>query len=356
MKKFLALLFSIVMVLFPILYRSSPVNTESDILSSISKVDAHLPTAKKDLPQKMPTKITMSFLGDCMMASYCGQETKGNMNWCIKNYETSYFFEKAYPIITQSDFTVANCECVLSDKPLSKSQKNHSPAYWYLGPSKAATIFKESSIDAVSLSNNHAKDYGETGYLETKRALEKADVKWGDYKNPILFNKDGIKIAVICHGFWGSYQERDIVNIIKDVATYTDIQIVFFHGGTERIHSPETWKINGCHAFIDAGADLVLGGHPHVLQPYEEYKGVSIVYSLGNFCYGGSKGPENRTILYQHTFNLDENKSIISSKEKIIPFYVFSGDTNNWQPCPVENKEIYNKIMNFMYGKITSPV
>lgn len=350
MKKFLALILSIVLIVFPIFSRSSvKPSVESTSVSTI-------PTTKKEIPKHNSTRITLSFLGDCMLASYCGQESKGNMNWCLKNYDTSYFFEKTLPLISKDDFTIANLECVLSDSALAKTPKNYSPAYWYLGPTKAAKVLKDSSIDAVSLSNNHAKDYGSAGYVDTKKALEKETVKWGDFENPIILKKDSVKIGIICHGFWGSYQQADIVAAIKKLSEYTDIQIVFFHGGTERIHSPEAWKIKGCYAFVNAGADLVIGGHPHVLQPYEEYKGVSIVYSIGNFCYGGSKGPENRTIVYQHTFTLDSNKKITSSEEKITPFYVFSGTSNNWQPCPVENKEVYNKIMNFMYGNLSSPV
>jgi poly-gamma-glutamate synthesis protein (capsule biosynthesis protein) len=350
MKKILALMLSILMVSFPVFFRSnSKQPVEPTLTSTVTAV-------KKETAKYSMTNITISFLGDCMMASYCGQASKGNMNWCIKNYDTSYFFEKAYPFISKDDFTIANCECVLSDKSLSKTQKNYSPAYWYMGPTKVATVFKNSSIEAVSLSNNHAKDYGNTGYQDTRNCLEKASVKWGDFENPIILEKDGIKIAVICNGFWNGYQQSDIVKVIKEVSKYTDIQVVFFHGGTERIHTPEKWKVTGCHAFVDAGADLVIGGHHHVLQPYEEYKGVSIIYSLGNFCYGGSKSPENRTIIYQHTFTVDENKKIVSSVENIIPFYVFSGKTNNWQPCPVEDKDVYNNIMNFMHGKTDSPV
>lgn len=338
------------MILFPVFFRSG-FNEPIEPTRKNTVI-----TVKKETQKYSSTKITISFLGDCMMASYCGQVSKGNMNWCIKNYDASYFFKKAYPFISKDDFTVANCECVLSDKSLSKTPKNYSPAYWYVGPTKAATIFKGSSIEAVSLSNNHAKDYGNTGYQDTKNCIEKENVKWGDFENPIIFEKDGVKTAVICHGFWGSYQQSDIVAVIKKVSKYTDIQIVFFHGGTERIHTPENWKITGCHAFVDAGADLVVGGHPHVLQPYEEYKGVSIIYSLGNFCYGGHTAPENRTVLYQQTFTVDANKKIVSSVENIIPFYVFSGNSNNWQPCPVEDKVIYNKIMDFMNKQTNSPV
>lgn len=353
MKKFLALMLSVLMLSFPALLRTKPPQT---VTPKSTITVATVTAAKKEAVQLIQKKITISFLGDCMMASYCGQTQKGNMNWCIKSYDTSYFFEKAYPFISKDSFTIANCESVLSDRALSKTPKNSSPAYWYVGPTKVAKIFKNSSIDAVSLSNNHAKDYGNQGYLDTKGCLEKAKVKWGDPENPIVLEKDGVKIGIICHGFWSSYHQADIVADIKKVSKYTDIQIVFFHGGTERIHKPEKWKVNGCHAFVDAGADLVVGGHPHVLQPYEEYKGVSIVYSLGNFCYGGSKGPENRTIIYQQSFTVDKNKKIISSTEKIIPFYVFSGSSNNWQPCPVKDKDDYKRIIDFMYGKRSSPV
>ena len=309
-------------------------------------------TTTQHVPEKK--SITISFLGDCMLASYKGQVIEGNMNWCLQNYDSSYFFEKAMPYIGNDDFTVTNCECVLSDTSTVEVAKNHSPAYWYRSGSKTASVFKENSIDAVAIANNHIADYGMSGKQDTMRALEDAGVLWGNDDQMVTLEKDGIKIGLILCNFWGSYQQDSIVSRIHELSKTTDIQIVYFHGGEMRIHFPEKWKVNGAHAFVDAGADLVLGAHPHALQPHEEYNGVDIVYSLGNFCYGGSKSPENRTIIYQESFEFEDG-AYVGSQETIIPFYVYTGATNNWQPGPITNEQEKNAVLDFMYGNRTSP-
>lgn len=327
--------------------------TSSTILSETSNQNKI--TAQTEVSQHDNKKITISFLGDCMMASYKGESVHGNMNWCLDNKPFTYFFEKAMPYIGNDDFTITNCECVFTDTATSEVHKNHSPAYWYRSSSKNAGVFSMNSIDAVGIANNHIADYGIQGKEDTKKALESAGVLWGNDNQEVILEKNGVKIALLLMNFWETYQSDKIVSKLINLNETTDIQIVYFHGGTERIYSPEQWKVNGVHKFVDAGADLVLGAHPHVLQPHEEYKGVDIVYSLGNFCYGGSKSPENRTIIYQETFTLDPENHIIESNETIIPFYVFTGTTNNWQPAPIEDSVEKNAVLEFMYGKTSSP-
>ena len=304
--------------------------------------------------KKENKSITFSFLGDCMIASLKGKIEPNNMNWYLDNYDFSYFFEKTMPYISNDDFTIANCENVFTDTATKEITKNHSPAYWYRSSSKNANIFSKNSIDAVSIANNHINDYGNQGKHDTINALDKANVLWGNEENIIVLEKHGIKFGIIPVTFYSSWYVDSIVELINSVEEYTDIQIIYFHGGTERIHKPENWKIEGCRKFVDEGADLILGSHPHVLQPLEKYNNVNIVYSLGNFCYGGNRSPENRTIIYQHTFTFDTNKNLISSTENIIPFYVFTGSTNNWQPAPIEDENIKKSVLDFMYEKINS--
>lgn len=353
-RKFLWFILIVALVLVSVVIFSFP--SEAPTIPPETSVSTTLEeTTILETTKPLEKEITISFLGDCMMASYKGQSISGNMNWCLDNKDFSYFFEKAMPFISDDDFTIANCENVFTDTATAEVKKNHNPAYWYRSSSKNAGVFSANSIDVVSLSNNHVNDYGSTGKKDTIKALENGGVLWGNDDNIVFLEKDGITIGVLCVNFWGSYNIDNIVSKIASIKDKTDIQIVYFHGGTERIHSPEQWKINGCHKFIDNGADLVVGSHPHVLQPYEEYNGVSIVYSLGNFCYGGSKSPENRTVILEQTFILDEDNNLLSSSEKLIPFYVYSAETNNWKPAPIENKEEKTAVLDFMYGRKSSP-
>lgn len=330
------------------------VTTTNSILTSEVVTESMTESLTETSTVNTPKQITISFLGDCTLASQKGQEQEGNMINYLNTKETSYFFEKCMDIIGNDDFTIANCENVFSDIATTEIAKDHNPAFWFRSSTKNAAVFADNSIDAVSISNNHSNDYGSNGYTETKTALENVNVLWGDAENPIILEKDDISIGIICCKFWSSYNVDSIVQQINELSEKTSIQIVFFHGGTEKVHEPETWKIDGCRKFVDAGADLVVGGHPHVLQPYEEYNGVSIIYSIGNFCYGGHRTPENRTMIYQQTFTLDNDNVIIESEENIIPFYVYTGTTNNWQPAPIENEDESNKVLDFVYGKSDS--
>jgi poly-gamma-glutamate synthesis protein (capsule biosynthesis protein) len=212
-----------------------------------------------------------------------------------------------------------------------------------------------SSVECVSFENNHCTDYGLQGYNDTIKAVESANLLYGTDTKTMYLEKEGYKIAVICCGLWSEWQTEQIIERIKDEQDKSDYQVIYFHGGTERLHEPEDWKVRACHRMVDNGADLVIGGHPHVLQPRETYNNVEIVYSLGNFCYGGNRYPENRTIIYQAKLEIDENKEIVKFESEIIPCYVYTGERNNYQPDIIEDKNERNKVLEFMEGKTALP-
>ena len=302
------------------------------------------------------TEIKLSFLGDCTLATQMGQDYEGSFNWYAENYPAEYFFEKTYPYVCDDDFTIANCENVFTDSALSEREKGYTPAFWFRSPTENAEIFPAGNIEVVSVANNHTEDYGEQGIKDTIDAIEKTGcLEWGNSEKDVILEKDGVKIGLVCDTIWGDWDTEKIIQRIENLNNSTDIQIVFFHGGEEAVHTEETWKKEACHKMADAGADLIVGGHPHVLQPLETYNNVHIVYSIGNFCFGGNRSPENRTIIYQETFKFNrDTKQIVSNQENIIPFYVFTGNTNNFQPAPVEDPDTAQKISDFMYRKTSS--
>lgn len=300
--------------------------------------------------------IKLSFTGNIMLASYKDQTTPGSFNEYANNKESSYFLSKVNNIFKEDDFTIVNLENVLTDQPLTEINKNTEPAYWYKSKTDNINILTSSSVEGVSISNNHSNDYGPLGKQDTINTISKTNMQYGDYNNIMYFKKNNYVIAVICKGLWIESQANEIITLIKEAEKKSDYQIVFFHGGQERIHKPEEWKINATRKLIDNGADLVIGSHPHVLQPREIYKDKEIIYSLGNFCYGGSKNPENRTIIYQINLTIDNNNSLINKESNIIPCYVYTGKSNNYQPAPIEDESIKNKVLNFMDWKEESPL
>lgn len=301
--------------------------------------------------------IKLSFAGDTMLASYKDQTTPGSFNEYVNKKEPSYFLDKVRNIFLEDDFTIVNLENVLTDQNLPEIEKNSDPAYWYKSKTSNINILSSSSIEGISISNNHTNDYGKIGKEDTINAILNANIKYGDYNNIMYFEKNNYKIAVICKGLWIESQTNEIIKLIKEAKEKSDYQIIFFHGGQERIHQPEEWKINAVRKLIDNGANLVIGSHPHVLQPREIYNGKEIVYSLGNFCYGGNRNPENRTIIYQMNLTINkETNSLINEKSNIIPCYVYTNKTNNYQPAPIQEENIKNKVIDFMNWKEDSPI
>lgn len=298
--------------------------------------------------------IDISIAGDCLLSTYKGGNEKGSLNDYAATKDPSYFFEKVQDVFANDDFTIVNLETVLTDNKLSEVKKDHNPAYWYRGPTSNANILTAGSVEAVSLANNHYGDYGTQGRADTRAAMENINMPYGTNEQTIYLEKNGFKIAVICHGLWSEWQASQIIPRIKEASEQSDYQIVYYHGGKERIHKPEAWKVRATHSLVDAGADLVIGNHPHVLQPTEVYNGVNIIYSLGNFCFGGSRKPENRTVIYTMQLTVDNNK-VQSEKVELIPCYVYTGNTNNWQPAIIEDENDKQLVLDFLNGKRDNP-
>ncbi len=300
--------------------------------------------------------ITLSFVGDCMLASNQGAYGTKKFNTAADKYPASHFFEKMYPIFSADDFTIANCENVFTDRDLTERAKNHSPAYWYKSPAKNAAIFKEGAIEVVSLANNHYNDYGSEGKKDTIAAVEAQGLIWGNDSHSVILEKYGVRIGIVMCGLWGSYQTKNVIKAIDKLETETDYQIVYYHGGTERVYTPNPWRVTASEDMVDAGADLVIGGHPHVLQPMTTYKGCDVLYSLGNFLFGGSNKDDRFSMVYQKILTVSEGM-ILEETSRIIPVYEYEGkSTTTWQPYPMEEgSEDYLSVLAFLRGEIPTP-
>ncbi len=323
--------------------------TESQIASPES-------SSKEPIPEPETFNIKLSFAGDTMIASLKNQTTKGSFNEYAEKHTPDYFLKDVQSVFANDDFTTVNLENVLTDNELTEVEKDHDPAYWFRSKTDNVKILTQGSVEGVSLANNHTYDYGYKGYQDTTAAVKKAGLKYGNYENIMYYEKNGFKIAVICYGLWRANGVPAIKNLIKKAEEKSDYQIIYFHGGTERIYKPEDWKIKACRDLVDAGADLVIGNHPHVLQPREIYNGVEIIYSLGNFLFGGNRKPGKNTIIYQMELTVEtDTLALKSEKSEIIPCYVFGGEWNDYKPCIITDKKDKTKVLNFMNGKSDTP-
>ena len=304
-------------------------------------------------------EIKMNFVGDCCMATNLQNMSQGTLLWYEANYPTTYFFDEVRSVFEADDFTVANCENVFSDSSVGPRDKGPGTNYWFKAPTRFAKVFSDNSIEAVTVNNNHTNDYGPEDFEDTKKALDDAGVDWGFRDKIIYYEKNGFKVAVVCVSYYSYEEAEGVVKWLKTATETSDFQIVFFHGGIEHIFEVEGWKRDACHLMVDNGADLVLGAHPHVLQKRENYNGADIVYSLGNFCFGGNTAPQpNRTIIYGYNLkvhkNADGSVELVGREENIIPCYIYTGGQNNWQPAIVQDEEVKEQIMKFMNGELAS--
>jgi poly-gamma-glutamate synthesis protein (capsule biosynthesis protein) len=149
---------------------------------------------------------------------------------------------------------------------------------------------EDAGIDMVSLANNHILDFGLEGFLETTTALEQTKVGWvgSPYEkkdNLKYVAHDDILFAIVSYNQFLGPGLTSTIDTIREAEARADIVVVFTHWGEEYVTSASSYIRSLAHALVDAGADLVVGTHPHVVQPYELYAGKRIYYSLGNFIF-----------------------------------------------------------------------
>lgn len=301
-------------------------------------------------------KIKLSFIGDSLLASFKGEKSYQNFQDLLETHDYDYPYKKVKHIFESDDFTIANGENVFSDNKLLPVEKNYNPAYWYISSKKYANIYKESSIEIVSLMNNHTYDYGNLGYQDTISALKNADVIPG-LEQAVIIQKDGFKVGIICCNLFHEFQKEQVIKKIKNIKDKVNYIIVYFHGGSEYKYMPDDNIKEYSHEFIENGADLIIGCHPHVLQPIETYQGKTIVYSLGSFLFGGTTTFLNRTIIFQVELEFDNKFNLIKQDNTIIPCYLYSSKTGyeKWQPDIITDNEEKQRVIDFMNNLRTTP-
>ena len=298
-------------------------------------------------PTMAPVSLTVSVVGDCTLGTDENFDYDTSLNACYDNYGADYFFSNVKSIFSADDLTIANFEGTLTN-----SEEREDKEYAFKAPAKYAGILTSGSVEAVNTANNHSHDYGDQGYEDTISALDSAGILNFGYDKTVVTEVKGIKVGLV-----GIYELKDHLerkeqlkqNIAKVKAEGAQITIVIFHWGNEKEEVPDSNQTTLAHLAIDEGADLVCGHHPHVLQGIEEYKGKNIVYSLGNFCFGGNQYPSDMdTMIFQQTFTVDQSGVKADNVTNIIPCSVSSdSDYNNYQPTPAEGDEaarILNKI------------
>lgn len=253
------------------------------------------------------------------------------------------------------DAWIGNLECPVTDKQSSKKDKEV-----YLRFSCRPEYLKELSkyFSVVSLANNHTDNMGESAFTETKKHLDEAGIKYfgsfDQHKDEIckvveLKNKENTSIPIAFCGYNGVYKlptQKEIAEIKKYSGQY--ITIVYPHQGEEYTFKGNTYQKLIYRKFIDAGADVVIGSHPHVIENVEIYKNKYIFYSLGNFIFDQNWSKTRKHMELDtkiNIFNFDKSTTTKPKFEiKFTPIFTHSDKdfiTKKWE---MGEKEYQNKL------------
>jgi len=224
-------------------------------------------------PLENRNKILLAFVGDIML----GRKVKESI---LKNGggDFRYPFEKIYRSLNEYDILFGNLEGPISDKG-----RDLGSLYSFRMDPKAAEGLAFAGFDILSLANNHIGDWGEEAIDDTALRLERAGiVSVGRDYSPKILNIHGVKIAFLA--FFNA-PEAEIKKSVEFAKLNADIVVASFHFGDEYEKAPNKFQKKIALLAVDAGANLVIGHHPHIIQPIEEYNGGYIAYSLGNFVF-----------------------------------------------------------------------
>ena len=297
---------------------------------------------EETLPQE--ERFLLTFVGDCTFgaspANYYAEvgfiKTVGeDYNYPFRNLE-AYFL--------QDECSFLNLEGPLTDEgyPMDKT-------HTFRGPTAFINILTENSVEFASLANNHAMDYGQTGYDSTVALLNGAQIPFVERDASTVFTTaGGLTIGV----YGAVYYHLDMEDMVAEITALKeqgcDLVIFAPHWGVEKTYTPTQEQITFAYAAIDAGADIVWGSHPHALQPVEYYADGIIFYSLGNFSFGGFTVPADfDTALLQQEVIRDAQGNVSLGELTIVPCCISSiPERNNYQPTPyVPGTEEYLRVM-----------
>lgn len=300
-----------------------------------------------------PVSITVSAAGDCTLGTDEFFDQSTSLNAVYASNGPSYFFQNVKPIFEEDDLTIVNMEGTLTEESVRQDK-----TYAFKGPAEYTQILTDGSVEAANLANNHSHDYGDQSYTDTIAALDAAGITNFGYDRTAVMDVQGVKVGLV-----GTYEladgmgcEEEMIANIKAVEEQgAQIVIVSFHWGIEKANYPTENQVNLAHSAIDNGADLVLGHHPHVLEGIEVYNGKNIVYSLGNFCFGGNSNPSDKdTMIFQQTFTVENGELKEDNVTNVIPCSVSSvSGYNNYQPTPLEGDEaerVNQRIQEYSSG------
>ncbi|WP_243372157.1 CapA family protein [Geotalea sp. SG265] len=289
----------------------------------------------------MADKLVINAVGDIMLA--------GKGSAVLERLGYDHPFAATASVLKTGDLTVGNLETPIA----SGGREFRNKRFRFKAAPMAAAALKRAGFNVLSMANNHMLDYGETGLLETINHLDNLGIKHSgagkslaDARREAIVSCNGSTVAFLSYSLtypeeffarsrragtapgYPPFFERDISRA-KAAADYV---VVSFHWGKEGAAMPQRYQISTARKAVDAGANLVIGHHPHVLQGIESYKNALIFYSLGNFAFGSMSRNSDRSVIARIT--LDKGVA----EAELIPINVLNREVK-FQPAILKGKK-----------------
>ena len=263
--------------------------------------------------------LTLSFVGDCSIGQaiqYEGYE--GCYTMVLDEHGFDWPFSLVYPILSEDDFTFANLEVVFTKKT------NHQDKRYPLAAKpEYAQALLYSGVDVVNTANNHAYDFYRAGYLDSLQTLDDLGMPhFGNFNlgtaeaQDLLFvtTVKGVTIGALGFSYPQDYDMQRIADRIQTLREQgCDLVIVSMHWGRETNLIQESYQTRYAREIMQAGADVIWGHHPHVLQPVQFYEGKPVFYSTGNFTFGTMSAVDPDTGIFQLVYDIAEDGITLSA-------------------------------------------
>src|SRR5574341_129523 len=229
-------------------------------------------------------QVTLTAVGDIMLGRqvYINSLVEGDFTWP---------FHETASLLQQSDLALGNLE-----SPLVTNCELDSKGMRLCAQSSAVQGLQWAGFDLLSVANNHALDYGEEGFADTLANLQGVGIATIGGNLVVIREIDDIAIGVMAFEDTTEHplDLSSTLSATQEMNTEVDVLITVMHWGVEYHDTPSERQQEVGHALIDSGADMIIGAHPHWVQPVEEYHGGLIFYSLGNFVFDQMWSPETR--------------------------------------------------------------
>jgi len=355
----------------PVMETPAPAPVEIPAEEPVQEVTARATIAPAPLPTEKPApaakadgEILLSFVGDCSVGdSFQYTDTAASYHSVVdeKGYDWPFSLVKDY--LEADDLTIANLEVVFTNR-----RAHTDKMYNLVADPDHVQILHEGSIEVVNTVNNHCMDFMQAGYQDTMETLDEAGIgRFGSVYPGQKYGHDDlgvqqvgdIKIGFIGFSYPQDSDQKKIASRIKKLRDeeQCDLVVVSLHWGRETHMTPETWQIAYAKKVIDAGADMIWGHHPHVIQPIHFYKGKPILYSTGNFTFGTMSKVDPSTGIFQFTYEKVDGK-VQLNKLQVIPCETQgSGDYRPFELTDEGERQAVFKelVLKKTYSKCVNP-